>query len=317
MSKRDQNLNSSIQNNPYSNLEDSFRIHTSKKDAMKKRISEIVNLERRVFSSNDLSKFYVDGQLMEIKPKVVRNYLCQFKNEKEIISVGHSFYSISGKKDLNIPSSRNRITKVIPEHILKKTPIYYWLLKQSVDNQAVHDIRVIFIAPGIWHTFSNLYEKKINDRNKDIELPKQTYAGYLECTTRIHHSDKVSLSIACSGRPIAIETFDLLQFIEAMTRIEMSYAAIAGREGVEIPPFTSWVVKMWHFGIDIMNRYDKKEFHVTLKEGISDVYRIYTKRLEDGKDIIRLEHQEYPNQKLYDAILDRLYNENGDLNDVN
>jgi hypothetical protein len=293
--------------------------HIRKIDAMKERISEIVNLEHRAFSSKDLTEFLVDGQLVEIKSKVVRNYISKFKNEGEIISIGNSHYSIPGKKDLKAPLSRNRITEVIPEHILKKTPIYYWLLKQPVDKQALHDIRLTFTSPGIWQASSKLYPKQIDMYSKDVELPKQTYFGSLEFMTRVHYTDTVSLSVGCSGRPIAIETSDLLQFIEAITRTEMSYAAITSRQngkGIEIPPFRSWIVKMWHFGIDLLNRYEEKEFHVTVEEGISDLYRIYTKRLEDGRDVIRLEHQEYPNQQLYDAILAKLYDDNGDLFDV-
>ena len=40
--------------------------------------------------------------------------------------------------------------------------------------------------------------------------------------------------------------------------------------------------------------------------GLSDLYRIYNKRLENGRDVIRLEHQEYPDQQLYDAILAKI-----------
>lgn len=74
---------------------------------------------------------------------------------------------------------------------------------------------------------------------------------------------------------------------------------------------------MWHFGVDVPNRYEKKEFEVTLEEGISDLYRIYTKRLQDGRDVTRLEHQEYPDKEFYDAIIDKLYDANGDLVNVN
>lgn len=213
---------------------------------MIKRILEIVNLEERAFSSKDFIEFHVDGRLVEIEPKVVRNYICKFKNEGELIPVGNSHYSIPGKEDLKPPKVRNGITDVIPEHILKKTPIYHWLLKQPADKQALHDIRVTFAAAGIWDSSSKLYSKGIDMDNKDIELPKQTYFGYMEFRTRVHHTDTVSLSIGCSGRPIVIETKDLLQFMEAMTRIEMSYTAIANTNSdraIFIPQFRSWVSK--------------------------------------------------------------------------
>jgi hypothetical protein len=64
---------------------------------------------------------------------------------------------------------------------------------------------------------------------------------------------------------------------------------------------------MWHFGIDTIDEYTGKEFEVTFEEGISDLYRIYTKRLKDGKNIVRLERQEYPNQAFADAAVRKLF----------
>ena len=66
---------------------------------------------------------------------------------------------------------------------------------------------------------------------------------------------------------------------------------------VHIPTYRSWIVKMWHFGVDSIATYDKAGFEVTFGEGISDIYRIYTKR-KGSKDIVRVEHQEHPNKLL-------------------
>ena len=40
---------------------------------------------------------------------------------------------------------------------------------------------------------------------------------------------------------------------------------------------------MWHFGVDTIDEYVKKEFEVTFEEGMFDLYRIYSKRMKDGK----------------------------------
>jgi hypothetical protein len=53
---------------------------------------------------------------------------------------------------------------------------------------------------------------------------------------------------------------------------------------------------MWHFGVDSIDEYTGKEFHVTFEEGMSDLFRIYTKRMENNKQKVRVEHQEYPNE---------------------
>jgi hypothetical protein len=84
---------------------------------------------------------------------------------------------------------------------------------------------------------------------------------------------------------------------------------------ISVPRFTTWIVKMWHFGIDSLDEYDKEEFHVTFEEGISDLFRIYTKRMKNKRVVVRAERQEYPNQPFVDALVKKLY-PNGRLIDV-
>jgi hypothetical protein len=92
-----------------------------------------------------------------------------------------------------------------------------------------------------------------------------------------------------------------------MTRAELSIANSCADSVVVVPRYTTWIVKMWHFGFDLLDRYDKDEFHITFEEGISDLYRIYTRRMKDGKIKARAEQQENPNKPFIDAILDKLY----------
>jgi hypothetical protein len=71
---------------------------------------------------------------------------------------------------------------------------------------------------------------------------------------------------------------------------------------------------MWHFGVDGIHEYSSKEFEVTIEEGLGDLFRIYTKRSKHSKKLkLRIEHQEYPNNPVVEAILDKLY-PNGYLN---
>ena len=64
---------------------------------------------------------------------------------------------------------------------------------------------------------------------------------------------------------------------------------------------------MWHFGVDTVTEYTGRDFEVTFEEGISDLYRVYIKRMKDGKNKVRTERQEYPSQEYADAIVRKLY----------
>jgi hypothetical protein len=198
---------------------------------------------------------------------------------------------------------------------IRYTPIYKWLKNRRFDKRALHDIRITFGADDIWVLYYKIHPNLINNSNQDLRLPSLTFFGFLDVGITIHYSDTVSVSIGCSYRPIALDVPDLLQLIEALTRIEMHLTNAINQlivhdltaPKVSIPRFTTWIVKMWHFGVDTLDEYDKAEFHVTFEEGISDLFRIYTKRMKNKKVIVRAERQEYPNENIMMAIVKKLY----------
>jgi hypothetical protein len=64
---------------------------------------------------------------------------------------------------------------------------------------------------------------------------------------------------------------------------ESTHNSIAGSH---LPAYRSRTTKMWHFGVDTIDEYTRKEFEVTFEEGMSDLYKIYTKRTKDGKNTL-------------------------------
>jgi hypothetical protein len=155
--------------------------------------------------------------------------------------------------------------------------------------------------------FTNLIEFN----NQHIKLQPLTFFNYIVATITTHHTDTVSVAIACSSRPIAIDVKDILRLFKALIRTETYLSnTIDSNCGsndkcpstVTIPYHRKWIVKMWHFGVDSIDEYTGKEFHVTFEEGMSDLFRIYTTRMENNKQKVRAEHQEYPNQDVAYAL---------------
>lgn len=144
-------------------------------------------------------------------------------------------------------------------------------------------------------------------------LPSSVFFDYIDVMVTIHHSDTVSVATSCSFKPIVVDVPDFLQLYEALARTEMYLASMTekisfGSNAVTIPSYRKWIVKMWHFGVDTIDEYANKEFEVTFEEGMSDIYRIYTKCMKNGKSkIVRVEHQEYPNQEAADAFVKKLF----------
>jgi hypothetical protein len=140
-----------------------------------------------------------------------------------------------------------------------------------------------------------------------------TFFNYIDVIVTIHHTNTITVAIACSLRPIAIDAKVIFQLFEALTRTEIYLANNtyksrhnSGISATHIPSYRSWVVKLWHFGIETLDAYGKEGFHVTFEEGISDVYRVYTK-IKGSKDIVRVEHKEYPHQAFADAVIKKLF----------
>jgi hypothetical protein len=178
-----------------------------------------------------------------------------------------------------------------------------------MEKQSLHNIRLRFESAGLWDIYSKMMFV-VNPDNKDIILPTSVYFDYLEVTVTIHHSNTVSVAISCSFKPIAVDIPDILPLCEALTRTEIHLASTIENyckhndlhSVITIPRYTEWIVTMWHFGVDTIREYTRKEFEVTFGDGISDLYRVYTKRMKDCRIKVRSERQQYP-----DAIVRKLF----------
>jgi hypothetical protein len=288
---------------------------------MKLKITEIIMKEQRPFTIADLKEFEVGDKKYQIGYGTAKNNISTLMKAgflKRAFRSRPAFYTIPGKEfDKTMTLDRMGVpAAVIDQSLLKATPIYNWLKNQPVEKQSLHNIRLRFESPGLWHVFSKVQPALVNPDNKDIMLPSSVYCDYLDVTVTIHHSDTVSIAISCSFRPIAVDIPDILTLYETLIRTEISLAGIVenyssnndSRPVMTIPRYTKWIVTMWHFGVDTINEYSGKEFEVTFGEGVSDLYRIYTKPLKkDGKNKVRAERQEYPNQKYADAIVRKLF----------
>lgn len=289
---------------------------------MKVRIAEIAIIEGRPFSYKDFINFEANGQKYKVKPGVIRNKLMEFKRKNLIklaYNSGIAFYTIPGKEfNKSIRMTPNHMgvstaSAVIDDSLLKQTPIYRWLKNRPTEKQALHNIRLTFKAAGIWSVVSSLYPTRINSANKDIILPAKIFIDYLDIIVTIHHTDTVSVAVSCSFRPIVVELMDIIQLYEALIRTELYLVNLITNSKNEnddahnVPSYREWVVKMWHFGVDTIDEFIGNEFEVTFFEGMSDLYRIYSKRMKGGKKKVRVEHQELPNQKAYDAFVTKLF----------
>jgi hypothetical protein len=273
--------------------------------AMLAQIQYIVLVEKRAFCVLDFRRFEVDGKEYRMASGTFRNKIGILVKEGIVVfqfRSSYAYYSLPGHNFTKSMTDNHAGAITI---FGRQTPLYKWLKGRPREKQSLHDFRLTFISNGIWQTVSKKFQAEKN--NKDVCLDSLRFSEDILVEITVHHSDTVSVAIACTDRPLVIDIPDILYLIEIMTRAELSIANSCADSVVVVPRYTTWIVKMWHFGFDLLDRYDKDEFHITFEEGISDLYRIYTRRMKDGKIKARAEQQENPNKPFIDAILDKLY----------
>jgi hypothetical protein len=277
--------------------------------AMEKHMEYIVKVQGRPSSFQDFDHFEIDGKFYHVSQSTFRNKISHLMGIGKVIfqsKTTHAYYSLP-----NYDFTKQTMTQDhagLPITISKQSPIYKLLAKLPKDRQALHDFRLTFLAPEIWEAFSKIFPNRIGNSNKDISLERWRFVDEIDVVVTIHHTNTVSIAISCSSRPIAIDVPDLFYLIEILTRTEIKIATYcSGEKTLEIPRYTEWIVKMWHFGIDDPEAYSGDAFHITVRDGMSDLWRMYTKRQNDGKLHLRGEHQEHPNKPIIEAILDKIY----------
>ena len=280
-------------------------------DAMMKQIENINTYEKRACCVLDLRRFEIGGKEYQMTSGTFRNKIQKLAREGKIVfqfRSRHAYYSLSSYK-FSKPMTYDHIG--VPLKIGRQTPLYKLLKDRPREKQSVHDIRLTFVAEGIWKHVSSKFPFSINENNNDVSLRSIQYFNDITVKTIVHHTDTVSIAIACSSRPIIIDIPDIPYLFEIMTRTELTIANLCqdSVESIVIPRYTTWIVKMWHFGFDLLDRYEGEKFHITFEDGDSDLWRIYTKRMKDAKIKIRAEHQECPKKPVIHAIMDKFYQE--------
>ena len=280
---------------------------------MQERMASIVLSERKPFCYFDFLRFEVAGFEYSMTHGTFRNKISKLMKKGEVEVSYRSvqtFYTLKGHK-FGKPMTPYH-TGVSPHNS------FYQMIKDlPLDRNSLHDIRLWFRVPGIWSLLSSNSAYRINSRSKDIRLPG-IKENDLFIGTTVHRPDTVTVIVGCSYRPIAVDVNGIIRLSNALTIVKERLSlwvretaglvvGSSGSKGLVIPPYSEWIVKMWHFGSDGIIEYSGERFQVSFGVGQEALIRAYSKQMKDHKTRIRLERQEYPNAPLADLIDEKLY----------
>jgi hypothetical protein len=305
-------------------------------DVMLQHIHNLVETRHMSFCFLDFCSEKVRGEPYAMAHGTFRNKISKLI-KAGIIEVecksAPAFYTLKGVRFGRQQRIRAMTHMMTPNHMMvnsnssRSDPIVKIIRNLPVDRNAVHDIRLRFRVKGIWEYLSTYHpELHINYDNKGILIPTWSIDGLLIRVT-VHKTDNVSVLVACSLTPVAVDTNGVIRLSNALTRVEERLTTLltsndygwnkryhivvddAGKSehnDLEIPGLRGWIVTMWHFGTDSLAEYSGKMFEVTWEIGQHALVRAYSKIMKDRKTRIRIERQEYPNKTFPEAIEEKL-----------
>ncbi len=287
-------------------------------DAMMMHMYDIVHGEYRPFSYLDFLNFKVDDVSYKITHGTFRNKISNLIKEGmiEIAYKSHlTFYTLKdvtfGRNYLVTRHHMGVITHTLPQ--LSSNPIYRIIKDLPLEKNSVHDIRLKFQVPEIYHVaisqtiHSLLYDYSINPINKDISLPVWQIEN-LDVKVIIHRTDTVSVIVGCSYSPIAVDITGIIRLTNALAVVKERLSALVSQDGSnssnvnKIPDQVEWIVTMWHFSADASVEYTGERFSATWGIAQDAIIRVYSKNMKDHRTRIRLERQEYPRTTLAIAL---------------
>jgi hypothetical protein len=280
---------------------------------------DIVHGEYRPFSYLDFLNFKVDDVSYKITHGTFRNKISNLIKEGkiEIAYKSHlTFYTLKDVKfGRNYLVTRHHMgvmqSNTMPQ--LNNNPIYRIIKDLPLEKNSVHDIRLKFQVPEIYHvaisqtTHSLLYDYSINPINKDISLPVWQIEN-LDVKVVIHKTDTVSVIVGCSYSPIAVDVAGIIRLTNALAVVRERLSTVLSQDCGnsskvdKVPDHVEWIVTMWHFGADASVEYTGERFSTTWGIAQDAIIRVYSKTMKDNKTRIRLERQEYPRTTLALAL---------------
>jgi hypothetical protein len=190
---------------------------------------------------------------------------------------------------------------------IKNHPVYRLIQNVPYDKSALHDIRLITSVNGIWSILSCMPSKPMNHNSKDILVIKEDI-NHLNIRVTVHHSNTISVVIGCSFSPVAVDIDGIIRLSNALTLIHDRLKRLIKdcNSSILIPNYMTWIVTMWHFGVDSSIEYTGEKFSTSWTLAQNALIAIYSKQWKDGKYKIRVERQEYPGKPLNEAFNEKL-----------
>ena len=175
---------------------------------------------------------------------------------------------------------------------LKEQPTQIHDIKIRIDNSELHNS---LLHKGFSKDKHN-HSIKVNFEGIDNNV-----------TTKILiYPNTIQIDIGCTYKPLIYNIDTVWYLHEHLSKV--SYH-LTGLSGVVLPTVNNWVITHWHFNKDGTEAYNGQSFHYTIKDVNTGLIRFYSKLMENGERIPRLEQIQTPQNSLKDELKRAMFSE--------
>jgi hypothetical protein len=202
-------------------------------DAVYNRLKFINQIEHKPASYDDLKIVEIEGKLHQICYGTLRNMICALKKEGRIERYYNSKASFFVLKGLKF--GKQRTIYAMTEY--GKSRLSDVIQQLPEESEGIHDLHTSFKIQDIWTILSESKRFKIDEHNKGIRLPYFNIDG-LKITAIVHHTDTVTVTVACSKNPINTKIDDangIIRLAAALARTQERIQRIADECGNSLP----------------------------------------------------------------------------------
>lgn len=184
------------------------------------------------------------------------------------------------------------------------------LLSLTYGPFMLHDIRLLTHCDGIWARFSDLNYPFKKD-NKDIVLPQMNFNSLRYAIVTIHHTDNISITLACSHSPLVQSAADMLLLYAYAGEVRANMYQLSN---MHTPDVNTWIHTLSHINRDANGSFTDKEFDYTFQMYGDSVLRIYNKLWkEENERRVRVEQINHDRKTLANVAEEILFQKASDL----
>jgi hypothetical protein len=304
---------------------------TEAQDAMLEHFAYLNYSEHRPASWQDFSCFEVNNKQYKLKHGTIKNHFSYLKRVGKIKLEYKDINSYYSLVECAMTPYHTRVTA--PNNRVVKRDLAALIDRMPFDKSAVHNIRLCFCCcsssndGGLWdrlrvrqqdddattvaqssnnmtsqHQQQQQLQLSMTVQSKDLAVPIMRLDAGVKAYITVHKTNTVSIILKCSETPFKLDPAGLLILNRSLVRIQEHLRAMTFNL-IDIPDPDTWIITMWHFARDSLERYEGEKFHITLGDFNGELLRVYSK-----KGHLRAEEQETfsPDTRLRDAIKKKL-----------